>query len=67
MKQQINMALASISDSHREVLVMRYLEKLSMPEIADCLGASEAAIKSRHVRALKQLGKALNNSGLFNE
>ena len=63
----VQVALENISPSYREVLVMRYLEELSMREIAECLGASESAIKMRHMRALKQLGKALSNPWPSNE
>ena len=66
-KERVQVALESLGDAYREVLVMRYLEELSMKEIAECLGASESAIKTRHVRALKQLGKALHPSGLNHE
>ena len=61
MREQVQTALGTITVSYREVLVMRYLEKLTMREIADCVGASESAIKMRHLRALKELGKALGN------
>lgn len=61
MREQIQIALGTIAVKYREVLVMRYLEQLSMREIADCVGATESAIKMRHMRALKELGKALGH------
>ncbi len=39
----------------REVIVLRYLEQLSVCEIAAVLGVSEGAVKSRHMRALLRL------------
>ncbi len=60
-KQQVHDALAEISLAYREVLVMRYVEELTMREIAECLGTSESAIKMRHMRALKQLAKILGS------
>ena len=62
MIRQVQEALGKIGEAYREVLVMRYLEELLMREIAQCLGASEAAIKMRHMRALKRLGKVLTDS-----
>ena len=59
-REQVQFALGTIDVNYREVLIMRYLEELSMREIADCVGTTENAIKMRHMRALKQLGKALN-------
>ncbi len=62
-KTKVQFGLSKISKTYRDVLVMRYLEELSMREIADCLGASESAIKMRHMRALKQLGNAISKTG----
>ena len=62
MREQVQFALGTIAATYREVLIMRYLEELSMREIAECVGATESAIKMRHMRALKQLGKALSIS-----
>ena len=67
VQDRVNAALQAINPTYREVLVMRYLEELSLREIAECLGSSESAIKSRHVRALKQLGNALNQSESSND
>jgi DNA-directed RNA polymerase specialized sigma24 family protein len=41
------------------VLVLRYLEELPHREIATVLGLTEAAVKTRHVRALERLGELL--------
>ncbi len=67
IQDRVNKALGALTPAYREVLVMRYLEELSLREIAQCLGAGESAIKSRHVRALKQLGKALNQDEFSND
>jgi RNA polymerase sigma-70 factor (ECF subfamily) len=48
-------ALARLGERDREVLVLRYLEKLSPGEIAAVLGIREGAAKVRHVRALDRL------------
>ena len=67
IKERVQNALTGIRTAYREVLVMRYLEELSMQEIADCLDTTESAIKMRHMRALKQLGSALSNLWSSNE
>lgn len=59
MRDRVQAALIQLPESDREVLVMRYLEQLSMGEIAAVLGITEGAVKMRHTRALKRL------SGLF--
>jgi RNA polymerase sigma-70 factor (ECF subfamily) len=49
---QLKTALAALPQKDREVLVMRHLEQLSTAEIAEMLEISEAAVKSRLLRAL---------------
>ena len=56
MNSSIKNALERLKPHDRELLVLRYLEQLSLREIADVLDSSESAIKSRHARALKRLG-----------
>jgi RNA polymerase sigma-70 factor (ECF subfamily) len=53
--EQVNEALASLSPQDREVLAMRYVERLSTAEMAEALGLSEAAAKQRHLRAIIRL------------
>jgi RNA polymerase sigma factor (sigma-70 family) len=57
--QDLKNALASLSADHREVLVLKYVEDLSVGEIASVLSLSEHAIESRLARARKALTKAL--------
>lgn len=47
--------LERLSDDDREVLVLRYIEQLSMPEVAGLLNIGLAAAKSRHLRAVARL------------
>lgn len=44
-------AIASLDDDHREVLVLRDVEGLTAPEVAEVLGISVDAVKSRLHRA----------------
>ncbi len=48
-----------LPDRDREVLVLRHLERLSTSEIAAVLNISEAAVYTRHLRALQHLGNLL--------
>lgn len=48
-------ALEQLSDSEREVIVLRHFEGLSNGEIARLLGLTESGASIRHVRALKRL------------
>jgi len=54
-RRRVQSALAELAARDREVLVMRYLEQLSIREIAAVLDISEGAVKTRHVRALVRL------------
>ncbi len=51
-------ALTSLSQSYREVLVHRFLEGRSVPETAALLGKSEGAISTQQHRALSRLRQA---------
>jgi RNA polymerase sigma-70 factor, ECF subfamily len=53
--EQVNKALESLSPQDREVLAMRYVERLSTAEMAEALGLSEGAAKQRHLRAVIRL------------
>jgi RNA polymerase sigma-70 factor (ECF subfamily) len=55
LKTRVRLALEKLPPRDREVLVMRYLEGLSNAEIAASLEISEAAVRTRHTRALDRL------------
>ena len=48
-------ALGRLTPPDREILVMRYLEDLTFPEIAAILGIGEGAAKMRHLRAIERI------------
>ena len=52
-------ALNALSPHDREILVLRYLEQLSVAEIAAALGITATAVTSRHLRALKRLRRLM--------
>ena len=54
----IHQALSEIGLKHREVLVLHFLEDLSLAEIAEVVGCSEGTVKSRMYyakRAMKEI------------
>ena len=53
--EQVKEALATLAPHDREVLAMRYVEHLNTAEMADALGISEGAVKSRHLRAVLRM------------
>lgn len=48
-------ALAGLSPPDRSVLVLRYLEDLSVDDVADRLGVSPGAVRTRCLRALDRI------------
>lgn len=55
----VRAAVAALPDIFREVVVFRYFEDLSMPEIAAVLGIPEGSVKSRLSRAKRRIRAAL--------
>lgn len=51
----LNDALMQLSANHREVLVLRYYEGLSIKEIARCVHANTGTVKSRLFYATRKL------------
>jgi len=58
-------SLSDLSETHRQVLQMRFLEGLSVGEVATRLGRSEDAVVSLTRRALRALRKAMDRLGEF--
>jgi RNA polymerase sigma factor (sigma-70 family) len=52
-------ALAALPPAFREVLLLRYVARLSEDEVASALGIRVGTVKSRSVRARKALGELL--------
>jgi len=52
-------ALFTLSPTHREALTLKYAEGLRFADLADSLGVSEAAAKSRVIRAKNELRTAM--------
>jgi RNA polymerase sigma-70 factor (ECF subfamily) len=60
---RVREALGRLRERDREVLALRYLEQLSLAEIAAVLGTTEGVVKSRHARALLRLQALLGDDG----
>ena len=58
----IHQALSQIGVKHREVLVLHFLEELSIAEIAEVVGCSEGTVKSR-IHYAKQAMKEVLSGG----
>jgi RNA polymerase sigma-70 factor (ECF subfamily) len=59
---RVQHALAQLSASDREVLVLRHLEQLGNAEVGAVLGITEGAVKVRHLRALVRLRALLGDA-----
>ena len=57
----IRSAIDRLDETDREVMVLRHLEQLSIPEIAEVLDISQIATRSRYRRALEKLHRLLGN------
>ncbi len=57
--------LARLSEAHREVIQLRFLEGRPVVEVAERLGKTEAAVVALSQRALKALRAAMDQLGEF--
>lgn len=60
-------ALAALGQEHRDVLLLRFVDDLSLAEIADILGIPLGTVKSRLHHALKQLRENPRTREFFTE
>lgn len=58
-RNQVRLALMRLRPRDRDVLILRYLEQLSVDEAAAALEVSKATFMKRHVRALTRLRRLL--------
>jgi len=52
-------ALDQLPEAYREVIILRHLEGLTFPEVADCMGRSLDSVKNLWARGLAQLRRSL--------
>ena len=62
--EQIHEALASLSEIHRQVLVLRYMAGMRSKEIAQTLRVSPNTVNQRLIRARTQLKAVLNQEAI---
>ena len=60
-RRAVRRALVGLSDSHRQVIILRYFADLTVPEVARAIGTREGTVKSRIHRALGQLRDRLSD------
>jgi RNA polymerase sigma-70 factor (ECF subfamily) len=63
LRQRVRAALGRLAAGDREVLVLRFLERLPTAEVAAVLGISPGAVKLRQLRALERLHAQLGDEG----
>lgn len=64
LREKIELAIASLEESDREVLLLRHAEQLSASEAAAELGIPAGTFRQRHLRALQRLKTALEQNNL---
>jgi RNA polymerase sigma-70 factor (ECF subfamily) len=64
IKDRVQAALAQLDSRDREVLVLRFLEQLSIEEAAAVLDISQEAVKSRQRRALERFSEIVDGSSM---
>jgi DNA-directed RNA polymerase specialized sigma24 family protein len=60
---QVLTALRTLPRRQQEVLILRYYAQASTPEIAEALGITYGAVRSRTERGMAGLAAALDDSG----
>ena len=59
-KKNIMAAMNELSDQHRETLLLKYINNLTIPEIAQVMNCSEGTVKSRIFYAIRAIQKKVN-------
>ena len=58
-QQQLAQALSNLTEDQQQVIILRFVDRLSSPDVAQVLGKSEGAIKALQHRALSSLNRVL--------
>jgi RNA polymerase sigma-70 factor (ECF subfamily) len=64
-RQEVQNALLKLSDEHREILTLRYMNGLSYEQLQEVLGVGMGTVKSRLARAKKSLQNILKSGNIF--
>jgi len=61
--EMVRQALSRLKEDYQNVIIWHYLDDISVPEVAELLGKSEAATRVLLSRGLKELKKQLPQTG----
>jgi RNA polymerase sigma-70 factor (ECF subfamily) len=61
VQDRVQQAILHLSPRDREVIVLKHLEELSVPEIAAVLGVDQEAVYSRYRRAVQRIHRLLTS------
>jgi len=67
LRLDLSRAIAALPEAYREVLILRDVDELTAPEVADHLGLSVDAVKSRLHRARAMVRERLMASGYWSK
>ena len=59
LREEINWAVAQLSDTYREAFLMKYVEELSYEEMVELTGVKLSALKMRVARAREEMRRLL--------
>lgn len=57
--EKVMTAIKLLSEDHQDVIIMRFVEELSVKETSEAMGKSEGAVKVMQHRAIKELKKLI--------
>ena len=63
MSEALTVAMAALSEDHRQVLTLRFLMEKSAREIAEIMGRKEVTVRGLQMRALQALRRAIEETG----
>ena len=61
IRERVRATIAELKPQDRELLVMRYLEHMSLREISEATEITLSAVRKRHTRALERLENLLRD------
>jgi RNA polymerase sigma factor (sigma-70 family) len=67
LRLDLTRAIAALPEAYRVALILRDVEELTAPEVAQSLGLSVEAVKSRLHRARAMVRESLMNGGYWNQ
>jgi len=62
LREEINWAIAQLSDTHREAFLLKHVEELSYEEMMELTGVKLSALKMRVARAREELRRLLSEA-----